>query len=212
MKTEVRFRCRRVTRVLTPQSVGMIRDPSDTRSSGIPPFTPVFVPSEIGHGETVGICSPELRLPLPSGQYPPLPSRDTQDVAPDTRGTILESNTLALAPLSPVEFTKKVTGTRTKVNNPRALGASSTAIPLPIGSPSYNPLDARSSAPGTSRELNLGTTEHFWRTSYEAAKAAVEIAEDSDIFLSLKAVVEALAVLVQNCEVKCTRTSCSIDH
>ena len=193
--------------------MGTIRDPSDTRSSGVTPFVPVLIPGEIKHGETAGICLPEPRPPSPSGRHPPHPPSDTLDAASDTGGAVLESNTLAPAPASPVGFIKKVAGTRAKAKNPRALAASLTATALPIGFPSYNPLDARFNELGTSRELNCGPAEYTWRTSYEAAKEAVEIAkESSDMFLPLKAVVEALAVFVKNYEVKCTRTSRYIGH
>jgi hypothetical protein len=182
--------------------VGTIRDPSDTRSSGITLFAPVFIPSEIEHGGTVGTCISEPRLPSPSGHHPPHPPSDTQDVASGTGGTVLGSNTPVLAPASPVEFIKKVAGTRTKAKKPRTFATSSIATAVPIGFPPHNPLDARSNELGTSRVLDWGTAEYTWRTSYEAAKAAVEIVnESSDMFLPLKAAVEALAVFIKDYEV-----------
>jgi len=99
-------------------------------------------------------------------------------------------------PTSPIELIKKEFVTNHfKTKNPRALGASSTAIALSVGSPSCKPLDTTIDEPGSSKESG-------WRTAYGAARMAVEIAkESSDMFLPLKAVVGALTVLVKNYDV-----------
>lgn len=77
----------------------------------------------------------------------------------------------------------------------RALVASSSAIALSIASPPSDPTDPTLDEPGSSKDLG-------WRTAYQAAKLAVDIANaSSDMFLPLKAVVGALSVLLQNYDV-----------
>ena len=79
---------------------------------------------------------------------------------------------------------------------PGALAALSTSIASAIGSSSQGPSDTSVDQPGTSKESR-------WRTAYVAARMAVEIAKEStDMFLPLKAVVGALAVLIKNYDVK----------
>ena len=94
---------------------------------------------------------------------------------------------------TPIEFIKRELVTaHSKAKDPKALAASSTAIALSIGSPPHDSSDTGSNEPGSSKHSG-------WRTAYGTARMAVEIAkESSDMFLPLKAVVGALAVLVKN--------------
>lgn len=88
-----------------------------------------------------------------------------------------------------------------EVKDLRALAASSSAIALSIASPSCDPAGAVSD-----RFLR----ESGWRTAYNTAKIAVEIAkESSDMLPPLKAVVGALSILIQNYDVGCSRVSSS---
>lgn len=83
----------------------------------------------------------------------------------------------------------------------RALVASSSAVALSITSPSCDPTGIMLNGPGSFEESD-------WRTSYGAAKMAVEIANaSSDMFLPLKAVVGALSVLAKNYDVSNSRVS-----
>ena len=53
----------------------------------------------------------------------------------------------------------------------------------------------------------------LFRSAYEAAKIAIEIANaSSDMFLPLKAVVGALSVLIKNYDVSFPRASCPIER
>ena len=80
--------------------------------------------------------------------------------------------------------------------DPKALAPPPTSINSPNGSPSCDLSNAGFDEPGSSKESG-------WRTAYGAARMAVEIAkESSDMFLPLKAVVGALAVLIRNYDVK----------
>jgi hypothetical protein len=82
--------------------------------------------------------------------------------------------------------------------NSKALAASSIAIALSVGSPFY----VASSDDATVQGRNTG-----WRTTYAAARMAVETAkESSDMFLPLKAVVGVMSVLMNNYDVS---VSCS---
>ena len=82
-----------------------------------------------------------------------------------------------------------------RAKDPRVLAASSSVIALSIGSPSCDSSDITPDEPGSSKESG-------WRTAYGAARMAVEIAkESSDMFLPLKAVVGALAVLIKHHDV-----------
>lgn len=77
-----------------------------------------------------------------------------------------------------------------------ALAASTSAIALSIASPPCDPTDIALDQPESSKESG-------WGTAYEAAKIAVDIAnESSDMFLPLKAVVGALSVLIRNYDVR----------
>ena len=111
------------------------------------------------------------------------------------------TNSLPPTPTSPIEFIKELATTHPKAKkDPRALAASSSVIALSIGSPPCEPLDTAHNEPGSSRESS-------WRTAYGTARMAVEIAkESSDMFLPLKAVVGALAVLVKNYDVSPPQT------
>lgn len=97
-------------------------------------------------------------------------------------------------PTSPNKLIKKdVVKTHSKAKDLRALAASSSSVASSIGSPSCNLSDA------SSDEVSK---DSGWRTAYGAARMAVEIAkESSDMFLPLKAVVGALAVLIKNYDV-----------
>jgi len=108
----------------------------------------------------------------------------------------ISTNSRPPTPTLPIEFIKKELVTNHfKTKNPRALGASSTAIALSIGYPSYDSPDSGSNEPGSSKESG-------WRAAYGAARMAVEIAkESSDMFLPLKAVAGALTVLIKNYDV-----------
>lgn len=84
-------------------------------------------------------------------------------------------------------------GRHSKTKDPKALATSSGAIALSVGSTSCDPSD---------NEASPSRGSH-WRTAYETARLAVDIAkESSDMFPPLKAVVGALAVLIKNYDVK----------
>ena len=75
------------------------------------------------------------------------------------------------------------------------LAAPSSIIALSIGSPPCDPSDTTLNGPGPSGESG-------WKAAYAGARMAVEIAkESSDMFLPLKAVVGALAVLIKSYDV-----------
>ena len=95
-------------------------------------------------------------------------------------------------PTSPAERVQDLVSHR----DYRALAASSTAIALSIGSPTYNACDMFSDGAAV-RERDTG-----WKAAYSAAKMAVEITkESSDMFLPLKAVVGAMSFLITNYDV-----------
>ncbi|KAF9785244.1 hypothetical protein BJ322DRAFT_1108700 [Thelephora terrestris] len=80
----------------------------------------------------------------------------------------------------------------TKAKDLSVLAASATAIALSVASPSCSPMDTALDEPGPSKES-------CWKTAYEAAKIAIDIANaSSDMCLPLKAVVGALSVLIKN--------------
>ena len=98
------------------------------------------------------------------------------------------------------------TNQKARAKKPGALAALSTSIASVIGSASQGPPDTDVTQPETSKESR-------WRTAYVAARMAVEIAKEStDMFLSLKAVVGAVAVLIKNYDVKYTQVSRPLDH
>ena len=109
------------------------------------------------------------------------------------------TDSLLSLPTSPVEYIKKELATiHPQVKDPRALVASSSAIAFSIASPSCDISETAFNEPGPSNDSG-------WRTAYGAARMAVEIAkESSDMFLPLKAVVGALAVLIKNYDVRST--------
>ena len=96
------------------------------------------------------------------------------------------------APTFPMNLVRKLMSKRKS----KALVVSSAAIGLSIGS-AFN--DARSA----SVDVNPGRGRNSgWQTAYAAARMAVEIAkESSDMCPPLKAVVGAMLVLIQNCDV-----------
>jgi hypothetical protein len=78
----------------------------------------------------------------------------------------------------------------------RALAASSTAIALSVGSPTYNTGDTSSDGAAVQGRHTS------WQTAYAAVRVAVEITkETTDLFLPLKAVVGAVSVLIKNYDV-----------
>ena len=92
-----------------------------------------------------------------------------------------------------------------RAKDPRVLAASSGVVALSIGSPPYNPLYNAPNEPDSSREPG-------WKTAYAGARMAVEIAkESSDMFLPLKAVAGALAVLIKNYDVNPPQVTGLID-
>ena len=98
-------------------------------------------------------------------------------------------------PTSPTKFIKETVGTHSKTKDPKVPAVSSSAIALPIGSPSFDPSDTGADEPGSSKESG-------WRTAYRAARMAVDVArESSDMFPPLRAVLGALTVLIQNYDV-----------
>jgi len=99
-------------------------------------------------------------------------------------------------PTSPIEPIKKeIVRIHSKTRDPRVLAAPTSSIALSIGSPSFDPSDAGADDSRLPKESD-------WRTAYGAARMAVDIAkESSDMFLPLKAVVGALAVLIKNYDV-----------
>ena len=110
-------------------------------------------------------------------------------------------------PPTPTNFIKKeIVKAHSKANNPGVLAASSSSIALSICSPHCDPLNVASDDPESSKESS-------WRTAYGAARMAVEVTkESSDMFLPLKAVVGAVAVLIKNYDVQCLQIYCSIDR
>ena len=101
---------------------------------------------------------------------------------------------------------KEVVEAHSKAENPRVLAASSSSIALPICSSPRDPSDVGSNDTESSQESG-------WRTAYGAAKIAVEVAEESsDMFLPLKAVVGAVAVLIKNYDVHCSQVFRPIDR
>lgn len=78
----------------------------------------------------------------------------------------------------------------------RALAASSTAIALSIASPFYDTRDVPSDGD------SVQGRDAGWKTAYDAARMAVEVAkESSDMFLPLKAAIGAISVLIKNYDV-----------
>lgn len=107
----------------------------------------------------------------------------------------------ASAPIFPASLVRKLASKR----KPNTLALSSASVALSIGSPFSN---TRS----VSFDENTGRGgESGWQMAYATARMAVEIAkESSDTFPPLKAVVGAISVLIQNCDVS---SSCSCnDH
>ena len=107
----------------------------------------------------------------------------------------------ASAPVFPANLVRKLVSKR----KPNALAISSATIGLSIGS-------AFSHSRSASADVNPGRgSDSGWHTAYAAARMAVEIAkESSDMFPPLKAVVGAMSVLIQNCDVG---ASCScVEH
>ena len=106
-----------------------------------------------------------------------------------TSSSSTPTNGLPPTPTSPIQELIKsgLVATHSKVKDPKALAASTSAVAFSIGSPPHDP--------ESSKELR-------WRTVYGAARIAVEVAkESSDMFLPLKAVVGALAVLIKHYDV-----------
>ena len=101
----------------------------------------------------------------------------------------------ASAPKFPVNLVQKLLSKR----KPKVLAISSATIGLSIGSPFSNTRSA-------SVDVNPGGgKDSGWQTAYAAARTAVEIAkESSDMCPPLKAVVGAISVLIQNCDVSVT--------
>ena len=100
-------------------------------------------------------------------------------------------------PTFPTELVRKLASQK----KAKALAVSSASIALSIGSAFGNTC-------GTPSDGDAGRgRDSGWRTAYAAARMAVEITkESSDMFLPLKAVVGAISVLMQNCDVS---VSCS---
>lgn len=106
-------------------------------------------------------------------------------------------------PISPiVEYIKQQLATfHPQTKDRRALVAFSSAIAVPIASPSCNSVDVALNEPGSSKESS-------WEVAYGAARIAVEIANaSSDMFLPLKAVAGALSVFIKNYDVGPPRVS-----
>jgi hypothetical protein len=103
----------------------------------------------------------------------------------------------------PAELMRKLTSRKKS----KALAVSSASIALSIGSAFSNTHDKSDGYP-TGQEEGAG-----WRTTYAAAKMAIEIAkESSDMFLPLKAVLGAVSVLIQNCDVSVFRPRAGYPH
>ena len=82
-----------------------------------------------------------------------------------------------------------------QVKDLRVLAASSSAVALATASPSCILADDEPFEPALS-------TESSWKTAYEAARMAVELANaSSDMFLPLKMVLDALSALAKNFDV-----------
>ena len=105
------------------------------------------------------------------------------------------------APTPRAELVRNLSSRR----DPRALGATSSAVALSLGSAYYDAYDSSSDG-STVRERDTG-----WQTAYGAARVAIEIAkESSDMFLPLKAVVGAVSILIKNYDVSVSRSR--IEH
>jgi len=126
---------------------------------------------------------------------------------PSNPPPVTPKNNLPSTSTSPIEYiNKEIVRRYSRAKDPKALAASSSAIALSIASPSRDVSDAVPDEPESSKEPS-------WRTAYGAARMAVEIAkESSDMFLPLKAVVGALAVLIKNYDVRYIRLSRLIDR
>ena len=98
----------------------------------------------------------------------------------------------APVPAFPANLVRKLVSKRKS----EALALSSASIALSIGS-------AFSNTRSASTDGNRGRgRDSGWQTAYAAARIAVEIAkESSDMCPPLKAVVGAVSVLIQNCDV-----------
>ena len=95
-------------------------------------------------------------------------------------------------PPSPAQLVREFASKK----KPRVLAATSAAIALSISSAFSNIHDTPS---GSS---TVQGSDSGWQTAYGAARMAVRIVnESSDMFLPLKAVVGALSVLIENCDV-----------
>lgn len=103
------------------------------------------------------------------------------------------TNSQPPAPIPPAEYIKRELATfYPHKKDQRALAASSSAIALSIISASCYPKENEPNEPGSSKEST-------WKTTYGAARIAIETAkESSDMFPPLKAVVGALSVLIKN--------------
>jgi len=97
-------------------------------------------------------------------------------------------------PTSPAELLRNFT--TLPRGDSRAVGATTTAIALSIGSAFPDTRDT------SSDDATVQERDTVWRTAYGAAKMAIETTkESSDLFLPLKAVVGAMAVLIKNYDV-----------
>ena len=89
---------------------------------------------------------------------------------------------------------KELASLKPRAKDQRTLIASSNAVTSSTTSPG-DPADIAPDHSGSSKESG-------WRTAYDAAKMAIEIAkESSDMFPPLKAVAGVLSVLVKNYDV-----------
>ena len=101
---------------------------------------------------------------------------------------------------------KEVVRVHSIAKKPGVIAASSSSIALSICSSPREPSDVGSGDPECSKESG-------WRTAYGAARMAVEVTkESSDMFLPLKAVAGALAVLIKNYDVQCPQVFCPINR
>ena len=102
---------------------------------------------------------------------------------------------------------KEVVRKHPKAKNPGTLATSSTSIAFSVCSPSCYPSNAVPNEPGSSKRVRL--ENGVWG----GEDSRIEITkETSDIFLPLKAVAGALAVLIKNYELKCAQIFRPIDR
>lgn len=103
------------------------------------------------------------------------------------------TNSQLPTPTSPAKQAKERSYLRTK--NQSALASPSNANALSTVPATCDPSDITPNESEPSKES-------VWRTTYAAAKIAVETAkESSDMFPPLKAVLGAISVLIKNCDV-----------